>query len=131
MPGSAVLPHAIAQVFVPVQDLDRAVRFYQDVLGLQPFLRSETIAFVLCGGTRLMLSRPEGETFAGRTPVLYYAVRDLEAAWDRLEAAGAEWVDRPHCVAKVGATEHWMAFFRDPEANLFALTSERVVDTSA
>lgn len=124
MPDTTHTPHRLAQVYVPVQDLERALGFYHDLLGFPQFLRTDTMAFLLCGETRLMLSRPEGE-FAGRSPVLYYQVDDIDAAWNRLEAAGAQHLDRPHKVATVGASEIWMAFFRDPEGNILALTSER------
>ncbi|MEZ4734858.1 MAG: VOC family protein [Caldilineaceae bacterium] len=51
----------IGQIAVPIQDLDRAVAFYRDTLGM-PFLfqAPPDLAFFQCGEVRLMLSRPEG-----------------------------------------------------------------------
>lgn len=123
----SVMLRQVAQVFVPVLDLDRAVRFYRDVLRLQPLLVEERLAFLMCGATRLMLALPEDRTFAGRHPVIYYAVDDIEQTWRELEEQGVEYVDRPHRVATMGEIEIWMAFLRDPESNIFAITAERAV----
>ena len=50
----------IGQIAMPVKDIDRAVAFYRDRLGL-PFLFAAPprLAFFDCGGTRLMLDVPE------------------------------------------------------------------------
>ena len=53
-----------------MDDLDRAVGFYADVLGLPLLFRVPPgLAFFDCGGIRLMLSRleaPEGASHAGK-----------------------------------------------------------------
>ncbi len=51
----------IGQIAIPIQDLDRAVAFYRDALGL-PFLFQAPpgLAFFQCGEVRLLLSRSEG-----------------------------------------------------------------------
>ena len=50
----------IHQISMRVHDVDRAVRFYRDALGV-PFLFAAPprLAFFDCGGVRLMLSTPE------------------------------------------------------------------------
>jgi methylmalonyl-CoA/ethylmalonyl-CoA epimerase len=54
-------PTRIGQIAIPVGDLDRAVQFYGDVLGLRLLFRvPPALAFFDCGGVRLMLSPPEG-----------------------------------------------------------------------
>ena len=62
-------PTGVGQLAVPVTDLERAVAFYRDVLGLRFLFRAPPgLAFLQCGEVRLMLSQPqpgEGETGAG------------------------------------------------------------------
>jgi methylmalonyl-CoA/ethylmalonyl-CoA epimerase len=116
----------IGQVAVTVHDLDRAVAFYRDVLGL-PHLFSAPpgLAFFACGGLRLMLSRPEtpsGERFSA---VLYFKVADIELAHTALSGRGVVFEAKPHLVARMPDHELWMAFFRDPDRNLLALMSEK------
>jgi len=81
------------------------------------------LAFFDCGGTRLMLSRPEGAD-EPRTSVIYYAVDDIHAAARALEARGVAFESSPHMIARLPAVDVWMAFLRDSEGNLVGLMSE-------
>ena len=50
----------IGQIFVNVHDLDRAIAFYRDVLGMKfLFEAPPNMAFFDCGGIRLMLGVPD------------------------------------------------------------------------
>lgn len=116
---------SIGQIAVNVQDMERAVAFYRDVVGL-PFLfqAGPNLAFFSCGDVRLMLDIPEDDRFAGKASVIYYKVDDIEAAFDGMVARGAEVEGEPHLVAKMPDHELWMAFFKDTEGNFFALMCE-------
>ena len=115
----------IGQIAVPVDDLDRAVAFYADVLGLRLLFRAPPgLAFFDCGGVRLMLSRPERGEAVGRAGVVYYLVADLAAAHAVLAERGADIVQLPHLIAKLPDHDLWMAFLRDSEGNLVGLMSE-------
>lgn len=115
----------IGQIAIPIQDLDRAVAFYRDILGL-PFLFQAPpgLAFFQCGEVRLMLSLPEGVDEPPRATVLYYKVADLPGAYATLQARQVKFIDEPHMIAKMADHELWMVFFRDSEDNLVALMSE-------
>ena len=107
-----------------VQDLDRAVAFYGDVLGLPLLFRAPPgLAFFDCGGVRLMLSRPEGEEPVGSS-ILYYAVDDIMTSHAVLRARGARAVGEPHLIARMPDHDLWLAEFRDSEDNVLALMSE-------
>jgi len=114
----------IGQIAIPVTDIDRAVAFYRDVLGMKfLFQAAPGLGFFDCGGVRLMLDLPAREQ-AGRGGVIYYKVDDLQAAFDTLSKRGVTVEAKPHLIARMTDHELWMAFFRDPDENAFALMAE-------
>lgn len=120
----ALAPTHLAQVAVPVRDLDRARGFYRDTLGIEHLFDAPPgLAFFRCGQTRLMLSQPEGPETAGAS-ILYYAVPDARAAARALTGAGVELEERARCIATVEGQEVWLAVARDSEGNLIGLMSE-------
>ena len=117
-------PSHIAQVAVPVRDLDRARAFYRDTLGLAHLFDAPPgLAFFQCGQTRLMLSQPEGPETAGSS-LLYYAVPSARAAETALAGEGVRFEAAAHHVATVEGREVWLAIARDREGNLIGLMSE-------
>ena len=114
----------LGQIAIPVHDLDRAIVFYRDTLGLPLSFTAGKLAFFNCGGVRLMLSVPEKPGFDHPSSILYFAVPDLAAAHQQMLAAGVHFEDQPHLIAKMPDHDLWMAFFRDSERNVLALMSE-------
>ena len=115
----------IGQIAVPVTDIERAVGFYRDTLGMTLLFQAPPgLAFFDVGGVRLMLdgSAPGN---AGHASVIYYRVEDLEQAHAQLLERGVTFEAAPHLVAKLPDHELWMAFLRDPDGNLLALMSEK------
>jgi methylmalonyl-CoA/ethylmalonyl-CoA epimerase len=114
----------IGQIAVNVKDLDRAVGFYRDVLGLRFLFQAPRLAFFECGGVRLMLSPPEKPEYDHPGSILYYQVDDIRASHAELAAKGMSFEDTPHVVAPLGPKDLWMTFGHDSEGNLLALMSE-------
>ena len=115
----------IGQIAVPVSDIDRAVRFYRDTLGMRFLFQAPPgLGFFDCSGVRLMLDAPAKAQGGNQSSVLYYKVPDLHAAFEALSARGVAFEAKPHLIAKLPDHELWMAFFRDPDQNLLALMSE-------
>jgi methylmalonyl-CoA/ethylmalonyl-CoA epimerase len=114
----------IGQIGVGVKDLDRAVAFYRDVLGLPFLFRVPQLAFFDCAGVRLMLSPPERPELDHPASILYYIVDDLSQAYETLQTRGAEFIDQPHLIAKMPDHDLWMAFLKDTEGNTLGLMSE-------
>jgi len=116
----------IGQIAIPVTDVDRAIAFYRDVLGLTfLFQAGPNLAFFDCGGVRILLDKPEqaGE-FEKHSSVIYFSVSDIRSSFAEVAEKGAEVVDQPHLIARLPDREVWMGFFRDPDKNLLALMSE-------
>lgn len=115
----------IGQIFVTAHDLDRAVAFYRDTLGMRfLFQAPPKMAFFDCGGVRLMLGVPEEPEFDHPSSILYYKVDDIQAAWAALRDRGAELLREPHLTARMPDHELWIGFFKDSEGNTLALMSE-------
>jgi predicted enzyme related to lactoylglutathione lyase len=114
----------IGQIAIPVKDLDRAVDFYRDVVGLKFLFRVPNLAFFDCGGVRIMLDIPENKESDHLSSVVYFSVADLQGAHEELKGKGAEIVAEPHLIARMADREVWMSFFRDPDSNVHALMSE-------
>ena len=114
----------IGQIAVPVADIDRAVSFYRDTLGMRfLFQAPPRLAFFDCAGVRLMLDGAAADQ-AGRGSVIYYKVSDLHEAHRTLSQRSVHFEAPPHLVARLPDHELWMAFFRDPDGNLLAIMSE-------
>lgn len=114
----------LGQVSVNVHNLDRAVSFYRDSLGLPLLFTTGDLGFFNCGGVRLMLTPPEKPEFDHPGSVLYFVVPDIQAAYRQLVAKNVAFEGEPHLIAKLPDHDLWMAFFRDTEGNLLALMSE-------
>ncbi|MBI1732886.1 MAG: VOC family protein [Gammaproteobacteria bacterium] len=114
----------IGQIAVPVTDVDRAVAFYRDVLGMRFLFQAPPgLGFFDVGGVRLMLDGP-ARAQAGNSSVIYYKVAEIQAAFRTLVERGVKFEAEPHLIAKLPDHDLWMAFFRDPDKNLIALMSE-------
>ncbi|HEX4213558.1 MAG TPA: VOC family protein [Candidatus Dormibacteraeota bacterium] len=118
--------HQVAQ---HADDLDRAVAFYRDVVGLRHIATFEPpgLAFLDLSGVRLLLER------GAQPSTLYLRVADVEAACAALRERGVEIEHEPHVIHQdqegVFATpgeEEVQAFFRDSEGNLVGLAARRM-----
>lgn len=121
----------IGQIHMSVTDVDRAVAFYRDVLGITFLFRvqGQPMAFFDCDGVRLYLGVPEADEFRSRG-VLYFTVEDIAEAHRVLAERGVEFRDEPHLVHRAEGSELWMAFFTDPDGNNLALMAELPMDQS-
>jgi len=116
----------IGQIAITISDLDKAVAFYRDILGLKHLFSAPSgLAFFAAGSIRLMLSRPEKADSEKFSSVIYFKVAEIEKAHDALLSRGVTFEAAPHLVAKMPDHELWMAFFRDPDRNLLALMCEK------
>ena len=115
----------IGQIAINVQDLQRAVAFYRDKLGLSLLYEFPGLAFFDCGGVRLMLSLPETAEYDHPGSVLYFRVDDIEQAYAQLKERGVTFRDQPHLIARMPDHELWMTFFNDSEGNTLALMAEK------
>lgn len=114
----------IGQISITVHDIDRAVAFYRDALGLRFLFQVPKMAFFDCGGIRLMLAMPEKPELDHPSSILYFKVGDLGATQRTVAGRGVPFEGDPQFVASLDTHDLWLTFFRDPDRNLLALMSE-------
>jgi methylmalonyl-CoA/ethylmalonyl-CoA epimerase len=115
----------IGQIAVPVSDVERAIAFYRDTLGMRFLFKAPPgLGFFDCAGVRLLLDAPAKAQGNNYSSVIYYKVPDLQSAFEALSARGVVFEAKPRVIAKLPDHELWMAFFRDPDENLLALMTE-------
>jgi methylmalonyl-CoA/ethylmalonyl-CoA epimerase len=113
----------IGQISINVKDLDRAVAFYREKLGMKHLFTVPKMAFFDCGGIRLMLAIPESPDFDHPSSVIYFDIDNIQSAYENLRSKGVAFEGQPHLIAKMPSYDLWMAFFRDSENNLLSLMS--------
>lgn len=108
----------IGQIARSVSDIEMAVAFYRDTLGLPHLFTAGELAFFDCGGLRLYLQQGEAKPES----ILYFRVADIHAAHEALTRKGIEFLSAPHLVhTHPDGTEEWMAFFSDPDGRPLGL----------
>jgi extradiol dioxygenase family protein len=128
-PAAAAAPEAaipvlgLNQIWLDCTDLAAAEQFYGGLLGFKKTGQVPGMMVLFdCGGTTLLLGlRPEVRP----NSILYFRLEDtveaLQAAYNRLKAAGVSVGDSPHCLAKNwNGRDVWLAFFFDPAGNHLA-----------
>src|SRR5271156_4890166 len=92
----------IGQIAINAHDVERAVNFYQEALGLKLLFKAPPgLAFFDCGGVRLMLSHPDKPEFDHPSSILYFVVPDIQGAYARMKEQGVRFDDEPHLIAKM------------------------------
>jgi catechol 2,3-dioxygenase-like lactoylglutathione lyase family enzyme len=115
----------IRQISRQVRDLNAAVTWYRDVLGLTHLFTFGPLAFFDCHGIRLFLSAGDKEEGDTGDSVLYFRTDDIDATYRLLAERGVTFRGAPHLVHRhASGMEECMAFFEDPDGKLLALMSQ-------
>jgi catechol 2,3-dioxygenase-like lactoylglutathione lyase family enzyme len=108
----------VAAVWLPVDDMERAVGFYRDTLGLRVTRQEDDWSELEANGLRLRLHASEGETPGGEggAVVSFQPEGGLDEAVEELRAQGVDFAG--------GISEHpWgrIAAMHDPDGNSLQL----------
>lgn len=121
-----MLANARISVVLPVVDLERAIHFYQEKLGLQAEEREDGAWFECGYGTQLNLYKRATPTTADHTTASWEvdnieeavrALRDRGVAFEQYDLPGLK--TDAQGIAVIGTTKG--AWFKDPEGNILAL----------
>ena len=115
----------VGQLLIPVEDLDRAITFYRDTLGLRYlFSAPPQMSFFQSGTVRLLVGVPEAAGPRHRGSMVYFQVPDIHAVFQTLTDRGVTFPAPPHLVHRTETSELWLTEFRDPDGNQLALMSQ-------
>lgn len=114
----------IGQINIPVHDIENAVEFYRDSLGMKFLFQVTNMAFFDCGGIRIMLGVPESGAEDHPSSIIYFKVEDIHSATGTLLDRGVVFQGKPHLIAEMPDHDLWMSFFQDADQNTLALMSE-------
>ncbi|MGH2588778.1 MAG: VOC family protein [Dehalococcoidia bacterium] len=107
----------LQNAYYVTEDMDRAVSFYRDTLGLAlKFQDGARWAQFDAGGTNFSLSAPEEAAQGAQGAVVIFEVDDLDTVQGRLAERGASVLD----TRDMGAHGRSLTF-RDPDGNLVQL----------
>ena len=113
----------IGYINLHVQDVEREVAFFRDVVGLELLYNDEAfnyarfdagVGFAVNSGGH---PKPEDAPFIDRLSGIGFVVEDVDAAHAEMKARGARFTMEPSRQPWGG----YMAMFADPEGNLFYL----------
>jgi predicted enzyme related to lactoylglutathione lyase len=104
----------IAFISYPVKNLDRAVEFYQKVLGKEPLFHREDWAEFELGGQRLALNKSSSTNGIGAT--VYFLAQPIEGFILRMKELDAV-LDGNIEIHSYGK----LARFQDPDGNILGL----------
>jgi catechol 2,3-dioxygenase-like lactoylglutathione lyase family enzyme len=111
---------------IPVSELARARRFYEETLAMRSEMVTEGGVMYSSGGTRFFVY-PSAHKAAGHTQ-MSWEVEDIKAEVATLRSKGIafEEYDLPGIKTVDGIVQSgpavWTAWFRDPDGNLLGLT---------
>src|SRR6476659_3001956 len=99
----------VTQLLIPIDDFERGVAFYRDVLGLPLlFAAPPQMAFFQCGSVRLLVGvNPSGDAGA-RGSSLYFRVDDIEGVHATLRDSGVTFAVSPHVVHRTPQSVLWL-----------------------
>ena len=120
--------NAIGWFDIYVDDMDRAVSFYQTVLNQQldrledPTGETEMMSFpadmAVYGAAGALVKAPHARPGVGGT-LIYFSVEDCATEESRVEAAGGKVVRPKFSIGEFG----WVSLCADTEGNMFGLNS--------
>ena len=117
------------QVGQRIVDLDRAIAFYNNVLGYEPIavFNPPGFAFYKLGQTRLFLD------VNAPSSLIYLEVPDVRVSIDELRAKGVKVLEEPHVIFPDpdgvfdAPGNEWLAFVEDSEGNQLGLMSREII----
>ena len=106
MPQTSDLADAtVGQLLIPVEDLDQAIQYYRDTLGLKYlFSAPPQMSFFQAGDVRLLVGVPETGQARERGSVVYFKVADIHAVYATLRQRGVAFPSEPKLIHKTATS---------------------------
>jgi len=109
----------LSMLMLGVENVEKSVAFYRDIVGLSPKSQIGEFAFLDAGDIMLVLSSSlarQVPTRAGAMEAIFGAA-SVRTDHQELHARGAHFLNEPHEVSPGS----WAATFRDPDGHMLTL----------
>jgi lactoylglutathione lyase len=112
----------LAYVILYVKDTDKAIAFYQDMLGAKVKMNEDGWVELETGAVTLALHRegPQSGT-AGSSSTVVFAVKDVKQTYEDLKTAGVKFSGEPHQVCEMPDSVGISADFKDLDGNSLSI----------
>jgi predicted enzyme related to lactoylglutathione lyase len=121
-----MLRTAPIRAYIPVSDVGRARKFYEEIVGLTPKEHFGGGVIYECGGTEVFMY-PTNNAGTSKASQAYWEVDDVESEVAELKARGVVFeeyampgVEMRNSIATAGGAK--TAWFKDTEGNILAIS---------
>jgi DivIVA domain-containing protein len=130
--GRGPLAPTLFRIALPVTDIDRAARFYEQVFGLPGRRVSAGRHYFDCGGIILACFDASASLAEGgqrdHAEHVCFSLRELEVAYERVKDAGPSWIEPAISVRSSGERSFYA---KDPFGNPLCFVDEQTVVMSS
>ena len=112
----------VSNLILRTTDLDRAVDFWSDKVGLPLLGRFEAFAFLDAGSIQLALNGVDGPVDDSSLTEVVLEVEDIHAAYAELLGRGVPFEIEPRVVSGDGSRNLLAAHFRDPDGHAASIS---------
>jgi len=123
MTSNPNLPSKISMIMLGVENVERSLAFYRDVVGLESQSQSAEFAFLSTGSVTLVLSLPLGlhmQQRAGATEIIF-PVESVSKAQSLLKGRNCSFLNEPREVTPGS----WAITLTDPDGHHLTLLGSR------
>jgi predicted enzyme related to lactoylglutathione lyase len=120
-----MLKNAPIRAYIPAQDIPRARKFYEELIGLQPEAQYAGGVVYECGGAEVFMY-PTPNAGSSKASQAFWQVKDVETEVNELKARGVKFeeynfpgVTMKNSILTAGGAK--TAWFKDTEGNILAI----------
>lgn len=112
----------ITTVILRVTDLDRAIDFWSEVVGLDVSRSVESFAFLEGGGVQLALNEVDGLELDTSLTEIVFELDDVRSEYDEMARRGVPFEVELRPVTEMGGRRLLAAHFRDPDGHVASVS---------
>ncbi|HEX5696918.1 MAG TPA: VOC family protein [Acidimicrobiia bacterium] len=112
----------LSNVILRVSDMESAVAFWRDRVGLHLVWAGDEFAFFAVGDSQLVLNQPEHYERQESDTEVVLEVDDMAAAFTEMREKGVPFEVDPRPVTSDGSRQLLATHFRDPDGHLASIT---------
>jgi catechol 2,3-dioxygenase-like lactoylglutathione lyase family enzyme len=112
----------LSNVILRVSDMESAIAFWRDLVGLELVWAGDEFAFFALGDSQLVLNQPEHYVRQESDTEVVLEVDDIAAAFAEMRDKGVPFEVEPRPVTGDGSRQLLATHFRDPDGHLASVT---------